>query len=61
MTLLQSFGVSVDQFTWQSFADRKFLWLIHPVQNVAELMGNATGNAVGLLHGTVAIFSFLVG
>ena len=46
MTLLQSFGVSVDQFTWQSFADRKFLWLIHPVQNVAELMGNATGNAV---------------
>jgi hypothetical protein len=26
MTLLQSFGVSVDQFTWQSFADRKVLW-----------------------------------
>eukprot|EP00435_Cladocopium_sp_Y103_P036810 s1671_g9.t1 len=30
MTLLQSFGVSVDQFTWQSFADRTFPWLIHP-------------------------------
>lgn len=51
MTLLQSFGVSVDQFTWQSFADWKFLWeMADPVAECCRVDGKC--------HGTYAYYIY---